>query len=80
MSLRILRRVSRASPRFGDSFRDELRCRLAGSRPTFSCSRLEIPQIFHLQDGLDNHVTSNNVTPLAAGPATEMPINLAITC
>src|SRR6202043_2566870 len=38
-------------PEFGDSFRDELRCRLALARARlFHVLILEIPDIFHLQD------------------------------
>src|SRR5258705_6258787 len=38
-------------PEFGDSFRDELRCRLALARARlFHVLILEVPDIFHLQD------------------------------
>src|ERR1017187_5972401 len=38
-------------PEFGDSFRDELRCRLALARARlFHILILEVPDIFHLQD------------------------------
>src|SRR5438874_11343387 len=38
-------------PEFGDSFRDELRCRLALARARlFNVLILEAPDIFHLQD------------------------------
>src|SRR3989441_11056181 len=38
-------------PEFGDSFRDELRCRLALARARlFHVLILEVPQIFHWQD------------------------------
>src|SRR5438445_1244961 len=38
-------------PEFGDSFRDELRCRLALARARlFHVLILEVPDMFHLQD------------------------------
>jgi hypothetical protein len=45
-------------PEFGDSFRDELRCRLALARARlFHVLILEVPDIFHLQDSGDQPVS-----------------------
>src|SRR6266852_3066397 len=46
------------APEFGDSFRDELRCRLALARARlFHVLFLEVPDRFHLQDSGDQPVS-----------------------